>query len=76
MVIKEKEQVRRKIPNPEKCPACGSKVVREEGEVAVRCVSLHCPAQVQEKIAHFASRGGMDIEGLVRKILSFFIQGG
>ena len=40
---------------------------REEGEVAVRCVSLSCPAQVQEKIIHFASRGGMDIEGLGEK---------
>ncbi|TAL24735.1 MAG: NAD-dependent DNA ligase LigA, partial [Nitrospirae bacterium] len=56
MVIKEKRTGNEKeFPIPEKCPACGSRVVREEGEVAVRCVSLHCPAQVQEKIAHFAS---------------------
>jgi len=55
------------LPVPEKCPACGSHVVREEGEVAVRCVALHCPAQLQEKIIHFASRGGMDIEGLGEK---------
>jgi DNA ligase (NAD+) len=52
---------------PDRCPACGAKVVREEGEVAVRCVSLHCPAQIREKIIHFASRGGMDIEGLGEK---------
>ncbi|MGO9014961.1 MAG: NAD-dependent DNA ligase LigA [Dissulfurispiraceae bacterium] len=57
----------RSFPIPDKCPACGSKVVREEEEVAVRCVSLHCPAQLQEKIIHFASRGGMDIEGLGEK---------
>ncbi|MCL4475078.1 MAG: NAD-dependent DNA ligase LigA [Nitrospirae bacterium] len=68
MVVKEKRTGKeKKPPIPEKCPACGSKVVREEGEVAVRCVSLHCPAQVQEKIIHFASRGGMDIEGLGEK---------
>ncbi|MBI5206073.1 MAG: NAD-dependent DNA ligase LigA [Nitrospirae bacterium] len=68
MVIKEKRTgEEKKFPIPEKCPACGSSVVREDGEVAVRCVSLHCPAQVQEKIAHFASRGGMDIEGLGEK---------
>lgn len=68
MVIKEKRTGKeRNFPIPEKCPACGSKVIREKGEVAVRCVSLHCPAQVQEKIAHFASRGGMDIEGLGEK---------
>ncbi len=67
-VIKEKRTgEERDFPIPKECPACGSKVVREEGEVAVRCVSLHCPAQVQEKIIHFASRGGMDIEGLGEK---------
>ena len=61
---------------PDKCPACGSEVVREEGEVAVRCVSLHCPAQVQEKIIHFASRGGMDIEGLGEKNVELFYSRG
>ena len=67
-VITEKRSGKEKSPPlPVKCPACGSEVVREEGEVAVRCVSLHCPAQVQEKIIHFASRGGMDIEGLGEK---------
>lgn len=54
----------RPFPLPEKCPVCSSKTVREEGEVAVRCIGLNCPAQVQEKIIHFASRGAMDIEGL------------
>jgi len=68
MVIKDKRTGQEKIlPIPDKCPACGSEVLREEGEVAVKCVSLHCPAQVQEKIIHFASRGGMDIEGLGEK---------
>jgi DNA ligase (NAD+) len=67
-VIKEvRKGQERPFPIPEKCPVCGSKVVREEEEVAVRCVSLHCPAQLQEKIIHFASRGGMDIEGLGEK---------
>ncbi len=64
---KKRSEKAARVPLPEKCPACGSNVVREEGEVAVRCVSLHCPAQVQEKIIHFASRGGMDIEGLGEK---------
>ena len=41
--------------------------MREEGEVAARCIGLNCPAQVQEKIRHFASRGAMDIEGLGEK---------
>lgn len=67
-VVKERRTgEERPFPIPERCPACGSKVVREEGEVAVRCVSLSCAAQVQEKLLHFASRGGMDIEGLGEK---------
>jgi DNA ligase (NAD+) len=77
MVVKEKRSGKEKqFPIPEKCPACGSKAVREEGEVAVRCVSLHCPAQVQEKIIHFASRGGLDIEGLGEKNVELFYSRG
>lgn len=68
MVIKEKRTGRERFFHiPEKCPECGSKVVREEGEVAVRCINFNCPAQVQERIIHFASRGAMDIEGLGEK---------
>jgi DNA ligase (NAD+) len=67
IAVEEKGSARKKFPIPAECPACGAKVVREEGEVAVRCVSLHCPAQIQEKIIHFASRRGMDIEGLGEK---------
>ena len=67
-VIKDKRTGKeRDFPIPQKCPVCGSRVTREEGEVAVRCVGLNCPAQVQEKIIHFASRGAMDIEGLGEK---------
>ncbi|MHB8880724.1 MAG: NAD-dependent DNA ligase LigA [Thermodesulfovibrionales bacterium] len=68
MVIREKRTGgEREFPIPEKCPACGSGLLREPGEVAVKCQSLHCPAQVQERIMHFAGRGGMDIEGLGEK---------
>lgn len=68
MAIKEKRTGDEEyFPVPERCPACNSEVSRETGEVAVRCVSLYCPAQVQEKLIHFASRGGMDIEGLGEK---------
>ncbi|MCC6446975.1 MAG: NAD-dependent DNA ligase LigA [Armatimonadetes bacterium] len=49
---------------PEACPVCGSRVERPEGEVVARCVGLSCPAQVKERILHFASRNAMDIEGL------------
>jgi DNA ligase (NAD+) len=49
---------------PTHCPACGSAVVREEGEVAVRCPNRSCPDQIVESIRHFVSKGAMDIEGV------------
>ena len=57
----------KKFPPPALCPVCGSNVVREEGEVAYRCIGLNCEAQVLEKIIHYASRGAMDIEHLGEK---------
>jgi DNA ligase (NAD+) len=54
----------KKFQMPAKCPVCGSKVVKDEGQVAVRCVNVQCPAQLKRRIQHFASRGAMDIEGL------------
>lgn len=67
-VIMEKRKAGARRPEvPSKCPVCGSRVVREEGEVAARCVGLNCPAQVRERIRHFASRAAMDIEGLGEK---------
>ncbi|MFL6584824.1 MAG: NAD-dependent DNA ligase LigA [Chthoniobacterales bacterium] len=48
---------------PKHCPICGSEVVKDEGQVAVRCVNAQCPAQVRRRIEHFASRGSMDIDG-------------
>ena len=49
---------------PDRCPECGSPVVRDEDGAAYRCTSPECPAQVLRNIAHFASREAMDIEGL------------
>jgi DNA ligase (NAD+) len=49
---------------PERCPACKEPVVRAEGEVDRRCVNASCPAQLEEKLKHFAGREAMDIEGL------------
>ena len=49
---------------PDDCPACGNPLVQPEGEADTRCFAPDCPAQRDQKIAYFASRGGMDIEGL------------
>jgi DNA ligase (NAD+) len=62
--IEKRTGTERRFLPPKQCPVCGSNVVREEGEVAFRCIGLNCEAQVLEKIKHYASRGAMDIEGL------------
>jgi DNA ligase (NAD+) len=49
---------------PDKCPECGTKIVRTEGEVDYRCVNANCPAKLRETILHFASRHVMNIEGM------------
>jgi DNA ligase (NAD+) len=54
----------KKFRMPSACPVCGGKVVKDEGQVAVRCINSQCPAQLKRRIEHFASRGAMDIEGL------------
>ena len=49
---------------PKECPACNTPVKRTEGEVAVRCVNISCIAQLKRRIAHYASRNALQIEGL------------
>jgi DNA ligase (NAD+) len=65
-VIEDHEHPRgtRAFAMPEKCPVCGTKVVRTEGEVDYRCVNANCPAKLRETILHFASRGVMNIDGM------------
>jgi DNA ligase (NAD+) len=65
-VIDDKDHPRGKgdVEVPEKCPVCGTKVVRTEGEVDYRCVNANCPAKLRETILHFASRGVMNIDGM------------
>jgi DNA ligase (NAD+) len=55
---------------PERCPVCGSEVVRLPGEAAHRCTGLACPAQLQEGLIHFASRNAMNIDGLGPALIS------
>lgn len=54
---------------PKKCPVCGGRIYRPEGEVAWRCVNIACPSQIKRRIQHFASRNAMDIEGLGRALV-------
>ncbi len=61
---------------PGTCPSCGSPVIREEGEVAYRCISIDCPAQAQERLVHWASRGAMDIDGMGDEIVGRLVESG
>jgi DNA ligase (NAD+) len=54
----------RRFEMPDRCPVCGSAVDHPPGEAMSRCTNAACPAQVFERIRHYASRGAMDIEGL------------
>ncbi|HEY5621333.1 MAG TPA: NAD-dependent DNA ligase LigA, partial [Pontiella sp.] len=61
---------------PSACPVCGSGVEKREGEVALRCINLQCPAQVKNWLAHFASRGAMDISGLGESLVEQLVESG
>jgi DNA ligase (NAD+) len=77
-VIEDKDHQRGKqeIEAPEKCPVCGTKVVRTEGEVDYRCVNANCPAKLMGTILHFASRGVMNIDGMGESLVTQLIQRG
>jgi DNA ligase (NAD+) len=59
----------RKFTMPDRCPVCGSKVERPSGEAIHRCTGISCPAQIKENLAHFVSKGAMDMDGLGHKFL-------
>jgi DNA ligase (NAD+) len=59
---------------PEKCPECGTRIHKAEGEVAYRCVNVSCPARRRESLLHFASRHAMNIDGLGDKIVDQLVE--
>jgi DNA ligase (NAD+) len=61
---------------PTLCPECGTKLVKDEGGVYIRCPNPECPAQVKERIRHYASRNAMDIEGLGDKLVDQLVDTG
>ncbi len=66
----------RKFVFPTHCPACETKLVKDEGGVYIRCPNLECPAQVKERLRYFASRAAMDIEGLGDKLVDQLVETG
>lgn len=61
---------------PDKCPSCGGPVLKEEGQVAIRCTNPSCEAQLRRRLQHFASRGAMDIEGLGESMVAQLVDAG
>jgi DNA ligase (NAD+) len=76
VVTSERTGKERKFHMPETCPICGSKVVREEGEAAYRCIGMSCPAKLRESVRHFASKHALDIDGLGEKLVAQLIEKG
>ncbi len=54
---------------PSTCPECGGKTLREEGEAALKCINISCPAQIRRGIIHFVSKNAMDMDGLGESIV-------
>jgi len=77
-VIEDKDHPRghKTFHMPEKCPVCGTKIVRTEGEVDYRCVNANCPAKLLGTILHFASRGVMNIDGMGESLVNQLLERG
>ena len=61
---------------PRKCPVCGGEISRPEGEVVSRCIAADCPAQLEGRLLHFASRRAMRIEGLGEALVHQLVESG
>lgn len=61
---------------PRECPVCHTTVERPEGDAVARCPNLSCPAQVQGRLYHFASRDAMNIEGLGDRLIAQLLEQG
>ena len=61
---------------PKHCPVCGEETIRLEGEAAVKCINISCPAQIRRGIIHFVSRDAMDIEGMGESIVGLLLENG
>ena len=61
---------------PKVCPVCGAPAIREEGEAAVRCTGIECPAKLYRNLVHFVSREAMNIDGLGEAIIKQLLDKG
>ena len=76
VAVKEHGSHSKPYEMPTHCPSCGSPVVREEGEAALRCDNTDCPAQLLRHLIHFVSRDAMDIDGMGPALLEQLVENG
>ncbi|ASQ49132.1 DNA ligase (NAD(+)) LigA [Leptotrichia sp. oral taxon 498] len=74
VVFDDRKGTEKEIKEPESCPVCGTKLVKEEGLVALKCLNPHCPEKIKREISYFVSRDAMNISGLGEKIVEKFIE--
>jgi DNA ligase (NAD+) len=76
-VLKERRSgVEKPFEMPARCPSCGSKLSRVEGQVDIRCPNVECPEQVKRRLQHFAHRGALDIESLGQMMVEQLVKNG
>ncbi len=76
VVLERRRKGARKYRFPERCPVCGSAVVRLEDEAVTRCPNLDCPAQLRNNLRHLAGRGALDVDGLGEKLIEQLVERG
>ena len=75
-IVEKRTGSERPIRFPETCPVCGHRLVRPGGEAITRCVNPHCPAQRLQSLVYFASKSGLDLEGLGKKNMEKLFEAG
>lgn len=76
VVVSQRTGKEKEFSMPKTCPVCGSKAIRPEGEAIHRCTGMACRAQIKENLAHFVSKGAMNMDGLGRKYLEQIVDKG
>ena len=76
VVIDKRPKNAKAIRRPTKCPVCKGDVEQDEGGVYLRCINPTCPAQLKERLIHFAARNQMDIEGAGEVLMVTLVDGG
>jgi DNA ligase (NAD+) len=76
VILSKRTGGEKRFQMPQSCPVCGTSATRLEGEAAIRCINSICPAQVKERIKHFASKGAFDIDGLGDKLVDQMVERG